>query len=211
MGRRRCTRREGASRRLGRRTRDGARAVGTTGGSARRPPARRFGVCARADAARTTPRRVRALAARSSAALAGVMVDIPKSGRCGVFLQCGRGQCDETRALTFRVRGFPRVERSAPTGRFFPRQVTRRRASPAHAGARTHGFRPHRARARRPTPICPPRTSWSLSPAWRSPPRADTPCARFASAATPRTRDACGRAGRRAWPLDPRLTPAAPR
>ena len=61
------------------------------------PPARRFGVCARADAARTTPRRVRALVARSSAALAGVMVDIPKSGRCGVFLQCGRGQCDETR------------------------------------------------------------------------------------------------------------------
>lgn len=117
----------------------------------------------------------------------------------------------DTRALTFRVRGFPRVERSAPTGRFFPRQVTRRRASPAHEGARTHGFRPHRARARRPTPICPPRTSWSLSPAWRSPPRADTPCARFASAATPRTRDACGRAGRRAWPLDPRLTPAAPR
>lgn len=32
------------------------------------------------------------------------MVDKPKSGRCGVFLQCGRGRCDETRqALTFRV------------------------------------------------------------------------------------------------------------
>jgi hypothetical protein len=53
--------------------RAGVRAVGATGGTARDPRTRGFDVHARADAARTSPHRVRALAARSSAALAGVV------------------------------------------------------------------------------------------------------------------------------------------
>jgi hypothetical protein len=85
-------------------------------------------------------------------ALAGVMVDIPKSGRCGVFLQCGRGRCDETRqALTFPGPDFhvssARLRHSAFS------LVRSLRASPAHAGARTHvlGFDRTAPFARRPT------------------------------------------------------------
>ena len=90
-------------------------------------------VCARADAARTTPHRVRALAARSSAALAGVMVDKPKSGRCGVTAAASvtRHERADFPSPDFHVSS-ARLRHSAFS------LVRSLRASPAHAGARTH-------------------------------------------------------------------------